>query len=357
VNRLKYEFQVAPGADPERIRLRYRGVTSLTTTESGALRVETPAGVFEDAPPEAWQEIEGRRVPVAAAFSCEAHSGDECHRFRIRTGRFDRTRALVLDPAMFVYCGYVGGEIDDACEAVAVDASGNAYVTGWTTSMQSSFPVKVGPDLILAGWSDAFVAKIEAGGTGLVYCGYVGGKEPFAEQGRGLAVDASGNAYVAGMTTCNENEFPVKVGPDVSFNGGYNGDGYVAKVGLVLLEGGGGARPGSKTSFALTASDSPALPYQLGTSLGTGPIAIDTRQLDLSPDDLLLVTVNGYWPWIFSGYRGVIDSKGQAQAAIHIPNIPALIGTHLHTAFVTLDPAAPSGIRSISKTFSFQITK
>jgi hypothetical protein len=64
VNRLKYEFQVAPGADPRSIRLRCRGVTSLSTTDSGALRIETPEDSFEDAPPEAWQEIDGRRVPV-----------------------------------------------------------------------------------------------------------------------------------------------------------------------------------------------------------------------------------------------------------------------------------------------------
>jgi len=53
----------------------------------------------------------------------------------------------------------------------------------------------------------------------------------------------------------------------------------------------------------------------------------------------------------------VIDSKSQAQAAIHIPNVPARIGLRLHSAFVTLDPAAPSGMRSISNTFSFSIAK
>ena len=62
-------------------------------------------------------------------------------------------------------------------------------------------------------------------------------------------------------------------------------------------------------------------------------------------------------PAIFTGYRGVIDSRGQAQAAIHIPNMPALIGVRLHSAFVTLSPSAPSGIRSISNTFLFSIAK
>jgi len=110
-------------------------------------------------------------------------------------------------------------------------------------------------------------------------------------------------------------------------------------------------------NFALVATEAAAQPYQVGTSLGTGPIPIDTRQIDLSPDALLMVTAMSYWPSIFSGYRGVIDAKGQAQAAINIPNVPALIGVRLHSAFVTLDPAAPSGIRSISDTFSFSVTK
>ena len=72
VNRLKYEFLVKPGADPDLIRLRYRGVESLERTANGALAVKTPAGGFEDAPPEAWQEVEGRRVPVAMEYRLDA---------------------------------------------------------------------------------------------------------------------------------------------------------------------------------------------------------------------------------------------------------------------------------------------
>ena len=82
---------------------------------------------------------------------------------------------------------------------------------------------------------------------------------------------------------------------------------------------------------------------------------IDTRQIGLSPDDLLVVTVNNYWPSIFFGYRGTIDAQGQAQAAIKIPNIPSLKGIRIYTAFVTLKATAPSGVASISNTFMFSI--
>jgi hypothetical protein len=252
-----------------------------------------------------------------------------------------------------LYCGHIGGDQYEASNDIVVNTAGNAYVTGWTSSDERTFPVKVGPDLRYDGGGDAFVAEVNATGTALLYCGYVGGTG--ADYGMGIAVDEGGNAYVTGFTGSDERSFPVTSGPDLTHNGGW--DAFVAKLAGSFLEGAGSPRPGGRVTLTLFAAGDSGFPYQLGSSFGTGPIAIDTRQLDLSPDDLLLVTVNGYWPWIFAGYRGVIDSKGQAQAAVHIPNIPALIGIRLHSAFVTLDPQAPSGIKSISNTFSFGITK
>jgi len=119
----------------------------------------------------------------------------------------------------------------------------------------------------------------------------------------------------------------------------------------------GNTRLGTTVVLLLTAACDAGLGYQVGSSLGTGPIPIDYRQIGLSPDALLSVSVSDLWPWIFSGYRGVLDNRGQAQAAIHIPNLPLLVGTRIHTAFVTLDAQAPSGIKSIANTVSFVITK
>ncbi|HYB43811.1 MAG TPA: carboxypeptidase regulatory-like domain-containing protein, partial [Candidatus Methylomirabilis sp.] len=84
---------------------------------------------------------------------------------------------------------------------------------------------------------DAFVAKVRADGTGLVYCGYIGGAD--ADSGYGIAVDAIGNAYVAGYTQSDQATFPVTVGPDLTFNGSLGTrDAFVAKVGaLIDLEG------------------------------------------------------------------------------------------------------------------------
>ena len=97
----------------------------------------------------------------------------------------------MLDPAVLVYAGYIGGFGADKGFGIAVDTSGNAYVTGLTTSVGASFPVTVGPDLTYNGSNDAFVAKVKADGTGLDYAGYIGGSGQ--DEGYGIAVDSSGH--------------------------------------------------------------------------------------------------------------------------------------------------------------------
>jgi len=218
VDHLKYEFVVKPGADPSRIRLQYRGATDLGVTPAGALRVETPIAAFEDAPPVAYQTAGDHRIPVEVAFTLDTGTA------AFRLGRFDSSRPLVVDPAVVVYCGYIGGKGPDYGNDIAVDASGHAYVTGYTLSDEKSFPVKVGPSTTLTWPTEAFVAKVHKKGTHLIYCGYIGGKS--SDNGHGIAVDNSGSAYVTGTTSSSD--FPVKIGPGLKFNGG--SDAFVAKV-------------------------------------------------------------------------------------------------------------------------------
>jgi hypothetical protein len=141
-------------------------------------------------------------------------------------GGLDAFVAKVSAVGGMVYCGYIGGSGDDYGLGIAVDGSGNAYVAGYTESRETTFPVKVGPDLTHNGAGDAFVAKVNAAWTGLAYCGYIGGSVD--DSGNGIAVDGSGNAYVTGYTKSRETTFPVKAGPDVSHNG--DADAFVAKI-------------------------------------------------------------------------------------------------------------------------------
>ena len=110
----------------------------------------------------------------------------------------------------------------------------------------------------------------------------------------------------------------------------------------------GSPQPGGKVTLDLFAPGDAGLPYQLGSSLGLGPIVLGSRQIDLSPDSLLVLTVGNLVPSIFANYGGVLDTAGKAQASILIPNSSALVGVRIYTAFVTIDPLAPYSIRSIS---------
>lgn len=135
------------------------------------------------------------------------------------------------DGATLVYATFIGGSGPDLGRDVAVDADGNAYVTGDTQSNQTTagFPVTVGPDLTFndtGGQEDAFVAKISADGSDLVYCGYIGGIQ--GDQGLAIAVDGAGSAYVTGQTT-EDGSFTEKVGPDTTCGGGF-GCAFIAKV-------------------------------------------------------------------------------------------------------------------------------
>jgi hypothetical protein len=185
-----------------------------------------------------YQEIDGKRTDVALRYLLEAQSiikpgpsGEEAvtksYVYGFDVGAYDRTKPLVLDPAVLVYCGYIGGSDYEEGRGIAVDGAGNAYVAGYTDSTQATFPVTSGPDLTYNGGDyDAFVAKVNATGTELVYCGYIGGSSD--DFGRGIAVDGAGNAYVAGYTDSTQATFPVKVGPDLTYNS--NRDAFVAKV-------------------------------------------------------------------------------------------------------------------------------
>jgi len=121
------------------------------------------------------------------------------------------------------------------------------------------------------------------------------------------------------------------------------------------LVGSGTGAPGTFIDFTLTARPDANLPFQMGSSFGKGPIHIDTRTIDLSADDLLVLSVTGLVPMIFNRYSGYLDTNGTATARLNIPNYPILKGVGIHTAFVTLLGTAPSGVSSISKSFHFII--
>ena len=117
----------------------------------------------------------------------------------------------------------------------------------------------------------------------------------------------------------------------------------------------GTGKPGTTVTLDLSSPSDAGRVYQLASSLGTGPIPIGSRLLNLSPDNLLVITAFNQLTTVFVGYAGTFDTTGAARARINIPNLPALTGVRIHSALVTLNPLAPQGIYTISPTATFSI--
>jgi len=226
VDRLKYMFVVKPGADPGRIKLRYRGAESVSLNSDGKLVIRTAVEDFHDERPTAHQEVNGTVKDVSAEYILLSSESDAGHAYGFNIGVYDATQVLVIDPALLIYAGFIGGTGDDRGNGIAVDFDGSAYITGETNSLQASFPVAGGLDVGQNGGMDAFVAKVDPTGTQLLYAGFIGGAGD--DRGKSIAVDSLGSAYVTGETSSDQTSFPVTIGPDLTFNG--TSDAFVAKI-------------------------------------------------------------------------------------------------------------------------------
>jgi hypothetical protein len=188
--RLEYDFVVQPGADPRQIELVFDGA-QVSLLADGALELTTAAGVLKHLAPVVYQESGARRRHVAGGFEHIAPN-----RVRFRLGAYDRRLPLVIDPVL-EYATFLGGSGHDYATRVAVDAAGHAFVVGGTESLD--FPTTTGVLAPAYGGNvDAFVAKLSPGGDALVYATYLGGLT--IDYATGIALDAGGNAYVSGAT-------------------------------------------------------------------------------------------------------------------------------------------------------------
>ncbi|MGB6474111.1 MAG: SBBP repeat-containing protein, partial [Candidatus Sulfotelmatobacter sp.] len=164
-----------------------------------------------------YQEVRGQRREVAGNFVLRGP-----HRIGFVLGPYDHSQPLVIDPTL-AYSTYLGGNYQDSGTSIAVDSSGNVYVTGYTGS--TNFPtVNALQATDNGGTSDAFVTKLNASGSALDYSTYLGGND--ADYGYGIAVDSSGNAYVTGST--HSTNFPTVNPIQATDNGFYNA--FIAKL-------------------------------------------------------------------------------------------------------------------------------
>jgi hypothetical protein len=216
---LKYAFVVHPGASPSDIRLAYRGIDGLSLTAAGSLRLATPLGPLTDSRPVSFQPAGGKRAPVESSYVVSGRS----HGFAV--GPYDPRRLLVIDPGL-EYSTYLGGAgVDQALAGVVVDWQGNAFVAGRTTS--PDFPVTAGAFRpVRAGGEDAFVTKLSADGSTVLYSTYLGGGS--ADGAWDIAMD-KGYVYVSGVT--GSSDFPTTRGVFQQADPDPAGlDGFVAKL-------------------------------------------------------------------------------------------------------------------------------
>ncbi len=207
----EYDFQVAPGARPADIHLSFPGARWLRIDESGDLLI---GAAIKQRRPEAYQELYGVRHPIRAAYKLVAKN-----EAIFELGPYDESRPLIIDPSV-TFATFLGGSDFDQVYAMAVDAAGNIFLAGQTAS--TNFPLRSGGT---AGNRDVFVAKLDPTGNHLLYSTVLGGAQ--TDCPRAIAVDAAGNAYVAGYTSSAD--FPVTAAAFQTQSHGSE-DGFVLKL-------------------------------------------------------------------------------------------------------------------------------
>lgn len=331
-DRLKSDFIVSPGADPESIRLRYQGVAVHINAE-GALVVPAGQGEFREQAPVLYQEMAGKRIAVDGAFRLR---GDGTVGFRV--GAYDRSEPLIIDPALS-YSTFLGGNGMDAVTSIAVDGSGNAYLAGWTTS--SNFPTVNPVQAKENGSVDAFVAKLGPGGNSLIYCTYLGGRSD--DRAFGIAVDPAGDAYVTGWT--GSVAFPVVSPVQSALAGSRNA--FVAKLNpagntLIYSTYLGGSGTDSGTGIAVDSSDNA---YVTGYTYSSNFPTLGAFQTSNNgAENAFVAKLSSSGALIYSTYLGGNGSDAAAAIAVDSAGNAYITGGTTSTNFPTASPVqAASG--------------
>ncbi|HSE32109.1 MAG TPA: SBBP repeat-containing protein [Pyrinomonadaceae bacterium] len=198
---LEYDFVVGAGTDPRQIKLSFEGADEVQLAD-GDIVMKTRGREIRMHKPVVYQEKNGTRELIPGQYTLS----DE-RELAFDIGAYDKARELVIDPVL-AYSTFLGGTGEDTGIEIAVNAHGNAFVTGLTTSLD--FPTKPdGARFGIQGGSDVFITKFNAAGNQLIYSTYLGGSNnenfydvlevPGVTYG-GIALDSQGSAYVTGST-------------------------------------------------------------------------------------------------------------------------------------------------------------
>ena len=348
-HRLEYDFMVAPGANTARIRLFYRGeapnaFAPLRLDANGDLVLDGPDGEIRQHRPRIYQEVDGVRREVAGGYVIRGK-----HEAGFWLGSYDQARSLVIDPVL-AYSTYLGGGADEQGHAIAVDAGGNAYVTGVTQS--ANFPI-AGSVQPPGGSQDVFVAKLNPAGTALVYSTYLGGSA--ADNSSAIAVDSAGSAYVTGFT--DSTNFPVSKALQGNRRGSL--DAFVAKLnptGMALVYstylGGSGEDLGAGIAI-----DTAGNAYLTGVT--TSPDFPLANALDASlggPADAFLAKLNSEGAaLVYTTYLGGGGADAAGSIAVDSAGSSYVVGTTTSTDFPTSSAVQSTSGGGISDAFATKL--
>ncbi|TGE12257.1 DUF7948 domain-containing protein [Hymenobacter elongatus] len=210
---LEYDFELAAGADPARIRLRYDGAESLALTADGSLEIRTSVSLMRELAPKAWQtDAAGRRQPVACAYVLEGHS------LHFQLGFYDHHRPLTIDPTV-VFASYTGSAADNWGFTATYDQQGNMYSGGIVYA--AGYPVTSGAfSTTFGGVIDIGIIKYNTSANGpaaRAWATYLGGSA--ADFPHSLVVGSQGDVFMLG-TTASANYPTDALAYDRSYNGG-----------------------------------------------------------------------------------------------------------------------------------------
>jgi gliding motility-associated-like protein len=191
---VKYDYTVKRGGAVADIKMHYSGIRSLHVDKDGTLLIRTRLTELKDYLPKSYQVIGGKEVPVKVRYRLIGK-----YTVGFVAEAYDKNYPLIIDPAM-IYSTFVGGSADDYeyTGGISLDASGNIYVTGRTSS--ANFPTTAGAvQGAYAGAMDAFVFKLNPSGTALIFSTFVGGNN--VDAGYTTKIDpVTNDVYVAGTT-------------------------------------------------------------------------------------------------------------------------------------------------------------
>lgn len=211
-HKVKYDFVVQPGADPSLIQLKFNHQEQLFINEEDGLTVANRLGSLTEQEPQSYQGSH----PVASRFVLKGNV------VSFALGTYDHSQPLVIDPAL-TWSTYYGDAGVDNGYACATDASGNVYLAGTTQS--AAYIAAGGYQNTIGGGADAFLVKFNSAGVRL-WASYYGGAAH--DLGYGCAVDASGNAYLAG-TTASSSDIASQGHQNVIGGSGSTSDAFLAK--------------------------------------------------------------------------------------------------------------------------------